>query len=80
LNNFRVGYSYPSNTNQIRKPIDRQLSYDYDQSLASSFPRANIPTAPIFNADLIANKTDSFNNRSSMFDFQTPHEQTMVND
>jgi hypothetical protein len=71
---FRVGHSYPFNTNQIRKPINRQWSYDYGQSSVPSYPHANIPSAPMFDTDLVSNAAASFKH-------QLPNiEQTTVND
>jgi hypothetical protein len=42
-------------------------------------PVANIPQAPLFDADLIANTIASLKNRQSIDDSHTSYEQSMVN-
>jgi hypothetical protein len=81
-NNCRVGHSYPSSTNPTWKYAgqQQQSSYGYDHSLPrSSMPVANIPQAPLFDADLIANTIASLKNRQSIDDSHTSYEQSMVN-
>jgi hypothetical protein len=77
--NFRVGHSYPSNTQPIRRFSEQPLSYGYGQSSVPLHPAANIPQAPTFDADLITNTATSFKNRQPITENHTSYEERTVN-
>src|SRR4051812_43479274 len=74
-NNFRAGQTYPSAATPIRRHLGRTQSYDYGQSSAPT----NIPSAPIFDTDIITKTTPSLKRQQPITETHTSYQQTTVN-
>jgi hypothetical protein len=77
--NFRVSHSYPSSSTQLWRPAEQQQQPLYNVPPPPPIRSVNIPRAPIFDADLIANGTALLKSRQPINDSHKLYDQTMVN-